>query len=226
LHLVHTAKEEQEDQFLKSRIAVVPVDKFAESLSRVLRSCIQGIPGVAHIDVEFVQAGRLRLHTYFKDATFKIHERWLDNEQVVRELGLSTGVPESDVLFHAVQWLVRELIDQIPKNQFAGTEDHTVEWDKRRVTNCAVQRLFEYININNSVTLQQSPSGNENKLILEWNRLSSWCQEAVINVQLHHKVSCQEIHDRLLSKECQSNPFPYNIAYLHHVLTLLPLTHS
>ncbi|CAH0029149.1 unnamed protein product [Clonostachys rhizophaga] len=208
LHLIHTAKEEQEDQFLKSRIAMVPADKFAESLSKVLRSCIQGIPAAAHINVEFVQAGQLRLHTYFKDVTFKIHQRWLDNDQVVRELGLPSDVPESDVLFHAIQWLVRELIDQMPEGQFAGTEDHTVEWDKKRVTNCAVQRLFEYININNSVTLHQTPSEDASKLILEWNRFSSWCQEAVVNVQLHHKASCQEIHDRLLSKEFDPEKLP------------------
>ncbi|CAH0059083.1 unnamed protein product [Clonostachys solani] len=207
-HLIHTAKKEQENQFLKSRIAMVSADKFAESLHRLLRSCIPGIPSVAHINIEFVQAGQLRLHTYLKDATFKIHERWLDSEQVVGELGLSSNVQEIDVLFHAVQWLVKELIEQMSEGQFVKTEDHTIEWDKRRVTNCAVQRLFEYMNVNNSVTLQQTPPGNTNKLILGWNRFSSWCQEAVVSVQLHHKASCQEIHARLLSKEFNPEKLP------------------
>ncbi|CAH0005082.1 unnamed protein product [Clonostachys byssicola] len=213
-HLIRTAKEEQEDRFMKSRIAMVsPANKFAESLDRLLRSCLQGIPGLDNIDLVFVRAGQLHLHTYLKDSKFKIHERWLDSEQVVSELKLSSDVPESDVLFHAAQWLVRELIDQIPEDKFLRSKEgtvewDTVEWDKRKVTNYAVQRLLEFTNVNNSVTLQQAPSGNANELILEWNRFSSWCQVAAINVQLHHEASCRKLHDRLLSTEFNTKNLP------------------
>ncbi|VUC24627.1 unnamed protein product [Clonostachys rosea] len=206
--LVHTAQKEQEDQFLKSRIAAVPPTKFAESLDKLLRSCIKGTPGVGHVKIEFVQAGQLHLHTYFGLLAFKIHERWLHREQVVEELGLSSDVPEGDVLFHAVQWLIREFIEQMPEGEFTETDDHGIEWEKRRVTNCAIQRLFEYINVNNSIALEQDLMGPSSKLTLEWNRSSSWAQEAVVNAQLHHKASCHKLRDKLLSKDFDTEKMP------------------
>ncbi|KAH7137350.1 hypothetical protein B0J13DRAFT_77491 [Dactylonectria estremocensis] len=201
-NLVRTAEQEQQRCFLSVEIAPVPYSSFAEEVSRLVRGCLQATTLTRDMTVQFVRAGRLSLHT-FHDAgqqLLKIHEKWLSKEDSIQELGLPKNLEESDVLFHITKHLLSDVLGGVPKRQFNSDKNHSSTWLRKRIQNCAEQRLLYHMRIKNGFSLTPSPH-TARLLTLAWDRGLSWGDDCSVTIQLHVESTCFHLRDHATARD-------------------------
>lgn len=204
--LVRTADQEQRRRFLIAEAAIVPRQRFAEEVVRLLRASLQGCAQTSEITIQFVRAEQLSLHTFYVEAEklSKIHEKWLSKDASTQELGLPQNLPEVDVLFHVIKRLFSEILDEVPEDRFDNDENHSSAWQKKRVLSCAEQRLLDYRRISNRLALTTGiATQSTSRMTLQWDGDLSWGDDSLVTVQLHAELTCSHLRDLLLAKDCK-----------------------
>lgn len=203
-NFVRTADDEQRKRFLNSTPALVPGDAFPHDVNRLLQTCLRGCTQTARIVLQFVVAGQLEMDTYYVESenVFKVHDKWLVKENIMEELGLADHVAEIDIVFHVVQRLFSELMDQLPEKASQQNDPVLSKFLKRQTANICSQRLLEYVRTKSSIMLERSPF-EPNALILNWGWISASGVNDSVVVQLHLEASCVHLCRNLLASDCK-----------------------
>ncbi|KAK7429426.1 hypothetical protein QQZ08_004018 [Neonectria magnoliae] len=206
-NLVRTADQEQRRRFLSAEAATVPRQTFAEDVVRLLRASLQGCTQTSEIAVQFVRAEQLSLHTFYIEAEqlVKFHEKWLNKDASLQELGLPQNLVEGDVLFHVIKRLFSEVLDEVPDDRFDYDENPSNVWHKKRVLSCAEQRLLDYGRIRNRLALTVGMATQRtSRMTLQWDG-DPCCDDSLVTVQLHAELTCSHLRDLLLAKDFENS---------------------
>ena len=193
---IRTAEEEEKRRFLAAEVVVVPQTDFGKSVHRLLRACMNTCPPVQNMDFEFVNAGDLQLYSYYHEpqSLLKLHDRWLEIDSAVVDLGLPTNLEAPDVVFHAVKRLFCEALNRLKSNAF-NDSSRSLSWHRQREGMLADQRILRYMRINWAVDFHRSMA-DSSTLVVHWGA----CDEPV-NLQLHDHSRCSSLRQCLTSKE-------------------------
>ena len=136
---------------------------------------------------------------------FKIHERWLQRQEAVKNLGLFPNTEEGDALFHTVKRLYGQILDQVPEDMFQEDADgHGVRWQKRCASSRAEQRLLAYNNIKEHLNLNSRYNNDPNasRLDIKWRSgYLGWSKGSSLRLELHRADICFPIKDFLVASD-------------------------
>lgn len=182
----------------------VPQTSFAQGIRRLIRACLHGCHYTEGMQVQFVKAGQLSLHTFYLETEqqFRIHEKWLNKDAAIQELGLLEDLAETDVLFHSVKRLFSDALYEVPTDKFETDEDHPSDWHRTRELSRVEQRLLDYIRIKENMSLVTF-FDNPNELLVRETRGVADSQMAI---QLHRVTRCSHLADLLIAEDGKSYP--------------------
>ncbi len=166
---------------------------------------MQACPQTCKLSVVFVRAGQLHLLSYYAKAEslLKIHERWLDSNSATEELGLSSDLDGSDIMFHVVKRLFRDVVHQISVDEFlSDNDDRTGAWHQQRELSVSEQRLLCYMRLMKIMdTLHFSTTGAQPELDVRWPSRDPSIADLELDLQFHHASQCAHLKHKLLARD-------------------------
>lgn len=195
---VRTAAQEEERRFLEAQMAVVPNTAFAQETYRLIRASLRGCTETHDMGVRFVQAGPLALDICLSGTSgpVKIHSKWLTKAESTKEIGVTSTLLESNVLFHTISRLFSEVLREV----CAGKSGQAEKEKRERIG--AQQRLLEYLEMKKHLSLGTSSTANR-QLSLKWDDKSSWGDGGGVSVQLHREATCFHLRQYAFASECK-----------------------
>jgi len=193
---VRTADEEEQRRFLAAEVVPVPETDFGKCVHRLLRACMNTCPQLQHMTFEFVNAGTLQLYSYYHEpeALLKLHDRWLDVESAVNDLGLPEGQESRNVAFYAAKELFAEALERVPDGGFKKDE-RPARWHQRREKILAEERVSQYMRMTSALEFRP-PSFDISQLLVSWRDC-----DVRVNLQLHELPRCALLRQRLTTGE-------------------------
>lgn len=193
---VHTADKEQYIRFGGAEVCPIPENCFPKGLDWIIRACFHGCVQTAGIDVQFVNAGQLGVVVHFATADWKllkVHQRWLDMKECIRELGLPDDIGAEDVLFHSAREIFSETLNHLPDAQFTRGDGHTASWHRKGEKHRADQRILQYLRWRNPSFCRLTPDELDSSL------LGYPASTMGKIIQLHRLETCAHLKTRLLT---------------------------
>lgn len=185
---LRTADEEQRARFKLADPVSLPDDGFATRVNTLLQAAVRACGLARGIAFRFVRAGALDLHSLYveDEKLFIIHERLVSKEGIADALGLPHNLRTADFLFHAVNRILTDLLEQLPADAFSMEGGpKPVEWQRRMHVRLAEQRFFDFSRLETIRVLAQHP---EPTITTEW-LPDLWAPGTVIEIQCH-TLSC------------------------------------
>ena len=145
----------------------------------------------------FVQAGELDLHSLYveDEKLFLIHERLMSKQGIADALGLPHNLRTMDYLFHAVNKMFTDLLEQLPADNFLmGDDAEPVEWQRKVHIRLAEQRFFEYSRLESIRILAQRSNST---ISAEW-LPGLWAQGTAIEIQCHSWSCAMNLQQSIL----------------------------
>lgn len=189
-NLIHSAEEEERERFkLADPIQTLSSD-FSIRINTLLQAAVRACPLTNGTAIQFVEAGTLGLQTLYAhtERLLMIHGRFVSFEGAVEELGLPGGVKTSDVVFHTVNKLFTDALEQLPRYLFESEPSNkSTEWHVRLHMRLAEQRLLNFFRLD---AIQILTSSENSLMIAKWSETMAWPPDTTLEIQYHDLSRC------------------------------------
>lgn len=188
-------------------------------MHRLLRAPFTCCDQTQRLIVQFVSAGSLGLDTFYAadQRSVKIHDRWLDRDTAIEELGLDHELVRfSDTVRLTVQKLFFDTAQQLPLELF---QDESVNrnqtWQRNRAIAQCDKRVAECLRFQEELEIGVTRLDGSDTLVVKWNPKSEWTAGSKILIQAHHQSTCSQYKDILNSKSGAFIEFIVNFSSVH-----------